>query len=240
MDDLSDEQREQLRESLELSWGVWQATCAYTLTIGLDVRPGMEAVMRLLMDLDGETTDAEQNLKDFETKEEVEEKLKKLPKFPPDWTLQEREGWKLLGDALLTDETVGIWDEWLENLPRPRLTKSLPQLRARMEKLTAEAKPSEDGSTEWFLPVRVELADCERRRSFQTLTVVFYWEQASHNEWHDLSSHMRDNLLELLNRFNEQGRQKVLEGLPIADRRRLEAMKQWTPEEWEQAGVIEP
>jgi hypothetical protein len=179
-------------------------------------------------------------LKDFETVKELEEKLQELPNYPPDWSLQEREGWKLLGDALLLDDIVGDWDKWVENLPRPRLTKSLPLLRARMEQLTIDAKPAEAGSTDWFLPVRVELAEFGRRVHFQKLTLVLYWEQASQEEWQALSETARDNVLSLLKHFDAELRKKILEEIPIADRRRLEAMEQWTPEDWAKAGLIEP
>jgi hypothetical protein len=213
---------------------------AYLFTVDVDVRPGMRAAARLLDYLDGETTDEEQTLKDFETVKELEEKLQELPNYPPNWSPQEQEGWKLLGDALLLDDIVGDWDKWVENLPRPRLTKSLPLLRARMEQLTIDAKPAEAGSTDWFLPVRAELAEFGRRVHFQKLTLVLYWEQASQEEWQALPETARDNVLSLLKHFDTELRKKILEEIPIADRRRLEAMEQWTPEEWAKADLIEP
>ena len=229
-----------MRQLFSAAWETMHQMRAYLFSLGVDSRPALQATSQLLDALDGEPMEPEQAWQAMKLTDELSEKVEKLPNYPPDWTPKEREGWRLLSDALALDDKLQDWDKWVGNLPRPRLTKSLAELRACMGKVTAETRTYSFGSTEWFLPMRAGLADFERRLTFQKLVMIFYWEQASHNEWHELPSHARDNVLKLLKKVDEKDRQELLKELPMADRRRLEAMKQWTAEEWAQAGVIEP
>jgi hypothetical protein len=240
MEEFSEEEWKQVEETLLLSLGVMQAMQAYLYTKGLDVRPAMAAAKRVLDHLDGETREPEALVEDLKLVTELEERLQKTPGYPPTWTDLERERWKLMGDAWSVDTTVRQWDVWVENLARPRLKQTLPELEQRLIKMAVDLTPEEFAGEEWMLPLRVELTEFMRRVYFQQVVVALYWEQASQHEWQELSEVARDNVLDLLKHVDKEYRQELMGEMPIADRRRLEAMEQWTTEEWAKADLIEP
>ncbi len=217
-----------------------QVLQAYAYSIGVDVRPGLYAAERLLEFINGKPMKEEEGKADMELLAEMHEKLEAAPGYPPKWTDAERERWKLLGDGWRMDEVIHRWDGWLDILGGGRFTKSLPLFRARVGKLTSELTASKMPTDEWLLPLRVELADFTRRIFFQRVALVFYWQQASQEDWQTVAEEDRDSARDFVEQFTEERLKKLLGDLPIAERRRLEAMKQWTPEEWAQAGVIEP
>jgi hypothetical protein len=58
-------------------------------------------------------------------------------------------------------------------------------------------------------------------------------------KWDSMDTEARTQLFDVLKRWREE-RGKILSELPIEDRRRLEAMEYFSPEDWEKPGVTDP
>jgi hypothetical protein len=90
------------------------------------------------------------------------------------------------------------------------------------------------------LSLTAEYAEVERRVKFRNAALSIYWEQMPQEKWDELEPEAKGRLLDLVAQWRTTFRKEYLESLPIADRRRLEAMEHFKPEDWQKPGVFEP
>lgn len=112
------------------------------------------------------------------------------------------------------------------------LQAAVEAVRQRLARGEVPAEEMEDLS----LSTLAQKAEFSRRSHFQTAGLALYWESRPPEWWAKLTAEARKELEELLVSWRAE-RDKILGELPIADRRRLEALR---PEDFDKPGALEP
>ena len=86
------------------------------------------------------------------------------------------------------------------------------------------------------LPTQAQKAELSRRSQFRAAALALFWESRPPEWWAKRTVKERKEIGELLGSWRAE-REKILGELPIADRRRLEALR---PEDFDKPDVLEP
>jgi hypothetical protein len=167
-------------------------------------------------------------------------RLNELPDFPPPWSEEERKAWELTSDLLTCDELLAKSAEVFQGTKSEEFALTAKALRAQFNELIREGKNPLEVMRDFQLMLSAESGEVMRRVKFRTAMLAIYWEQLPQEKWDEMSLEGKDQLLEILKQWREGEREKTMSSLPIADRRRLEAMEQWGPEDWGKSGPVEP
>ena len=112
------------------------------------------------------------------------------------------------------------------------LQASVEAARKRIERGEVPMEELEDLS----LSTQAQKAELSRRSQFRAAALALYWESRPLEWWDRLAAGPRKELEELLVSWRAE-REKMLSEMPIADRRRLEALR---PEDFDKPGSMDP
>jgi len=108
-------------------------------------------------------------------------------------------------------------------------------IAAARERLARGEVPVEE-MQELALSAQAQKAELSRRSQFRAAALALFWESRSPEWWAQRTAKERQELEALLASWRAE-REKILGELPIADRRRLEALR---PEDFDQPGAMDP
>ena len=162
-----------------------------------------------------------------------------LPDFPPPWTDAERRQWELAGDLMNFDDLLGDAAKDFQGTKAEGLALTAEKLRTEFQTAVQAGKNPVEIMQDFQLMVTAEKAEVMRRAKFRNAVLVIYWEQLPQEKWDEMTLEGKEQLLKIIKQWREGEREKTFSVLPIEDRRRLEAMEQWGPEDWGKQGTIE-
>ena len=108
-------------------------------------------------------------------------------------------------------------------------------VEAARERLARGELPREE-MEDITLSTQAQKGELRRRNQFQAAALALYWESRPPEWWAGLTAEARKDLEALLVSWRAE-REKILGELPIADRRRLEALR---PEDFDKPGAMDP
>jgi hypothetical protein len=207
----------------------------YLMTRGLDAKEFLDASAALEKVLDGDAP-AEGVVERFtKTIDDFVVKLGALADYPPKFSREEKIKWITASRVFELEEGMNKMVSDLAGTPDdPRLAVA-KEFRKRLSEAVRGAGDFREVMEDLYLWMNTELGDVNRRIRFRNAAVAMYWEQMPQEKWDSLSPDDRAKLFELLELWRKE-RESLLGELPIADRRRLEAMEHYRPEDWENPG----
>ena len=168
------------------------------------------------------------------------ERLKKLPDFPPQWSEKEAAIWAGLSALMeLEEDTHARIGGPGDGSPRDARRDSLAALRERLQQALQNPGDAQEVLEDLRLETLTQKGELDRRQKFTVACTAIYWEQMPQEKWDSMDSATRGRFIELLGMWRAE-RENILSELPIADRRRLEAMEHFGPEDWKKPGVCRP
>jgi hypothetical protein len=130
-------------------------------------------------------------------------------------------------------------EDLAQRLSRPEDARTATSLQAEVEaarqRLARGEVPVEE-MADLSLSTNAQAAELSRRCHFQAAALALFWESRPPEWWAGVPAEQRQKLEEFLGSWRAE-REKILGELPIADRRRLEALR---PEDFDQPGALEP
>jgi hypothetical protein len=109
------------------------------------------------------------------------------------------------------------------------------EVEAARQRLARGEVPLEE-MVDLSLSTQAQKAELSRRNQFRAAALALFWESRPPEWWAKLTDEARKELEDLLVSWRAE-REKILGELPIADRRRLEALR---PEDFDKPGAMEP
>ena len=213
---------------------------AYLLTRGVETREFFEACEVIQMAVLGHAQPEGAVRRAAQAFGRFIQQLNALPDFPPNWSEAERRQWALTSALLEFDDMLEKVARDFKGTKGEELALTAEKLRVEFNDLIRAGKNPLEVVRDFQLMVTAEQAEVLRRVKFRSAMLAIYWEQLPQEKWDEMTLEGKDQLLNLLKQWREGEREKIFSALPIADRRRLEAMEQWKPEDWGQSGPVEP
>jgi hypothetical protein len=109
------------------------------------------------------------------------------------------------------------------------------EVEAARQRLARGEVPVEE-MQDLSLSTQAQKAELSRRSQFRAAALTLFWESRSPEWWAQRTVEQRKELEDLLVSWRAE-REKILGELPIADRRRLEALR---PEDFDKPGALDP
>jgi hypothetical protein len=130
-------------------------------------------------------------------------------------------------------------EDFARRLDNPNDARTAALLKASVEaarqRLARGEVPLEE-LQDLALSTQAQAAEMSRRTRFKTAALALFWESRPPEWWAQRTAKERQELEALLVSWRAE-REKILGELPIADRRRLEALR---PEDFDQPGAMDP
>jgi hypothetical protein len=234
--DPDDSEREPLTPKVAHMMQLMRQFYGYLITRDVDARPFIKAC-QVIIDADqGRAMSQEATDAALKTFHEFLDRLKALPDFPPQWSEEETKQWFAAGELLSFDLGTA---ELAEGMKDSRSAPFVPELNAMRDRIFEMLRRGENPREEFenlHLSLTAEMGEVRRRRDFTTAVMNIYWESMPQEKWDELTPEARGQLTDMLAQWRGEFREELLGSLPLEDRRRLEAMEQFTPEEWDRAG----
>lgn len=124
-------------------------------------------------------------------------------------------------------------------LSKPEDARAAASLQAAVEaarQRLARGEVPQEEMQDLSLSTQAQRAELSRRCQFQTAALALFWESRPPEWWAKLTAEARKKLEDLLVSWRAE-REKILGELPIADRRRLEALR---PDDFDKPGATDP
>jgi hypothetical protein len=134
---------------------------------------------------------------------------------------------------------LDVTEKLAKNLSNPNDAPTAAALKASVEAARQRLARGEVPLAELediSLSAQAQKAELSRRSQFQAATLALFWESRPPEWWAKRTDKERKELGELLAQWRAE-REKILSELPIADRRRLEALR---PEDFDKPGALDP
>lgn len=226
----------QLIEKVTKMAGSFRQFRYYVLLHGLDPREFLEACDAIL-GRGGPTPVSEAAGADASKLVEIitsfAQKVTALPDFPTEQDPSRARGWFMacgLFNMMLDPASPQSVDDSSErDVARAAAREFYRRLEAAVQRGEDVAPIFED--LELFLAT--ETGAVERRLKMFMARIMIYGQQMPQAKWDALDAKQKLELYELFQQWRGEHREEFLSTLPIEDRRKLEAMEQWGPEDWE-------
>ncbi len=213
---------------------------AYLLTRGMDTREFFAACDLMQAAAAGQTREADAVNRAAKLFGAFIQQLKTLEDFPPNWTPEERRQWELTSDLLEFDVMLEDAAKDFQGTKSEGLAQTAVKLREEFKAAVQAGKNPKEIIEDFHLMMSAEMGETMRRVKFRGAALLIYWDQMPEEKWDELTLEKQEQLVTMLKQWREGERERIFSSLPIADRRRLEALEQRKPEDWDQGGMMEP
>jgi hypothetical protein len=204
---------------------------AYLHEMGMEAEPFLEDCDRLVAFLEGRSeawVDVSQFL----------EKMQAFHKEMREFAEIQRQAERINAVASIPSVLDAV-EDLASRLSNPDDERTAALLKASVEaarkRLACGEEPLEE-MQDISLSANAQAGEVSRRNQFRTAALALFWESRPPEWWAKLTDEARKELEELLVSWRAE-REKILDEMPIEDRRRLEALR---PEDFDKPGALEP